>query len=159
MEPLLEELNRQQYKEEVDSATILQTSTSSAAGMLQLLANLLNLPLAAHSLPDTELINDTSEVLCTILQLVALLHITSSTLGAVEAAPHAVLLPAHHQSATRWYAHALSAYSGPGLHASPPVNVKQALPNMVVLLMLSHPMGAIPAQLLTGKDLLELTTS
>ncbi len=89
--------------------------------MLKLLANLLNLLLAAHSLPDTELINDTSEVLCTVLQLVALLHITSTTPGAVEAARHAVLLPAYHQSASRWYAHALSTYSGPGLHAPSPV--------------------------------------
>lgn len=32
--PLLEELNRQQYREEVDSATILQTSTRSAASEL-----------------------------------------------------------------------------------------------------------------------------
>jgi len=34
MEPLLEELNRQQYREEVDSAMILQTSTRSAASEL-----------------------------------------------------------------------------------------------------------------------------
>jgi len=34
MKPILEELNRQKYKEEVDSAMILQTSTSSAAGEL-----------------------------------------------------------------------------------------------------------------------------
>ena len=32
--PLLEELNRQQYREEVDSAAILQTSTRSAASEL-----------------------------------------------------------------------------------------------------------------------------
>ncbi len=31
MKPLLEELNRQQYREEVDSVMILQTSSNSAA--------------------------------------------------------------------------------------------------------------------------------